>query len=107
MAIDFEALVVGPAMDVFAEPVEVWPKGDHEAAYQARGSWSDRPVDMPIGDDGLIASAQVRTLAIKRSEFPDEFGAGDWIKRKGSLYIVDDVDDDGQGGSLATLKEAE
>lgn len=108
MAIDFDSLVIGPAMEAFAEPFEVWPGGDHTAAYQARGSWSDRPVDIPMSD-GMIGSGQVRTIAIRRSEWADDLAQSDWVKRlkDGALYIIDDVDDDGQGGSLLTVKQAE
>lgn len=103
--IDFDALVVSVGQTVFGEPVSVWPKGNSSAAYDARGSWSERPVDVALQDD-LIASSQVKTLAIRRSEFRPEFGQGDHIVRlkTHARYIVDDVDDDGQGGSLVTLK---
>lgn len=103
--IDFDALVVRPAMSVFGEPFTIYPDRSSSASYTVRGSWSERPVDVILQDEGL-ASSQVKTLAIRRSEYPENFGQG-WIvvrKKTNARYIVDDLDDDGQGGSLVTLK---
>lgn len=106
--IDFDALVLGPAMATFAEPCTIWPGGDNVSAFAARGVWSDKPVDIQM-QDGMIASGQVRTMGFRISELQQPLVQGDWLirDRTGDKYIVDDCDDDGQGGTVATLKEAE
>lgn len=104
--IDFDALVLGPAMQTFAEPFTVHPIDDQP--YSIRGIWSERPNDIVVGDE-LISSGQIRTIGIRLSEVSAVPQQG-WIIRRdrtGTEFIIDDLDDDGQGGSIITVKEAE
>lgn len=106
--IDFDALVLGPAMNAFAEPFTIWPRGVEASAYDVRGVWSDRPNDVVLEGD-LISSSQIRTVGLRLSELPNGgLNQNDVIVRKkdGRRYYVDDTDDDGQGGTVATLKDA-
>lgn len=106
--IDFDALVIGPAMNTFAEPFTVFPADGEGDSYSLRGVWSERANDIVVGDE-LISSGQIRTIGIRLSEVPLVPQQGWTIRRDrgGALYIIDDLDDDGQGGSMMTVKEAE
>lgn len=108
--IDFDALVLGPAMDVFARSVVVTPKADGAAAYTARGVYDEKPIDVMVEGEGVMSS-KIITLGFRLSELPAPIVQGDRIDigAEGSApalgaFVVDDMDDDGQGGSVATLK---
>lgn len=107
--LDFDALVLGPAMQTFAEPFTVQPPVNSPFdSYSIRGVWSERANDIVVGDE-LISSGQIRTIGIRISEVVRIPQQG-WIvtrTRTGAQYIIDDLDDDGQGGSVMTVKEAE
>lgn len=104
--IDFDALILAPAMATFARPITVLPLASRpgEPPYTTRGVWSERPVDVQT-EDGAILSSAVKTLGVRLSEFTVPVVAGDRVSVDGTTYQVDDTDDDGQGGSLWTLKE--
>lgn len=104
--IDFSALVLAPAMATFARPITVFPVASMPGipTYAARGIWSERPVDVQT-EDGAILSSAVKTLGVRLSEFATPATAGDKVQVDGAMYQIDDTDDDGQGGSLWTLKE--
>lgn len=106
--IDFDALVLGPAMHTFAEPFTIWPQGVQASAYDVRGVWSDRANDVVLEGE-LISASQIRTVGLRLSELPDgDLKQNDVIIRQkdGRRYYVDDTDQDGQGGTVATLKDA-
>jgi hypothetical protein len=71
--------------------------------YQARGIWASKPVDVQL-EDGSILSSQTYTLGIRLSEFAVPVVQGDHLIISGVEYAVDDTDDDGQGGTVLTLK---
>lgn len=110
--IDFDSLVLGPCMNVFARPIIVTPAASQPltpVAYTGRGIWSSKPVDIPM-EDGIMSS-QEQTLSLKASEFLVPPGPGDKIEipAEGSFaaigkFVVEDVDDDGQGGLTLSLK---
>lgn len=107
--IDFDKLVLGPAMKTFAEPFIVIPSSDSNVSqYGMRGVWTERPNDIIVGDE-LISSGQIRTVGFRASEVSTQPQPGWRIKRSknNATYYIDDYDDDGQGGTLLTLKEAE
>lgn len=110
--IDFDALVLGPAMDVFARPVRITPvkSAPGRAAFDARGIWSSKPQDVMLEDGGVL-STNVLTLDIRASEFAYVPAQGDviFIPAEGSQpelgsFTVDDNDSDGQAGYVLTLK---
>lgn len=110
--IDFDALVLAPCMNVFARPITVFPVRSQPAgsAYQARGSWHARPVDV-IADEGQVISSETYTLGIREKEFSVPIVQGDRIEipayqtlARVGLFVVDDADVDGQGGTTLTLK---
>lgn len=108
--IDFDALVLGPAMDAFARDVTVTPKNTATPAYVARGVYSERPIDIQIEGEGIMSS-KIVTLGFRLSELTSQLSPGDRIDipADGSspargAFVIDDTDDDGQGGTIATLK---
>lgn len=110
--IDFSALVLSPCMAVFARPITVDPIASVPDAppYLAEGIWTSRPVDIAM-EDGSIMSSQNHTLGIKADAFAVPIIQGDRVTIDAymslpriGVCLVDDVDDDGQGGSVLTLK---
>lgn len=110
--IDFDALVLGPAMDAFARPVTVFPIYSQPGApsYPARGIWGRRQADMQLEDESILGTDDL-TLGIRIGEFPIVPVAGDRfdipaagsLPRVGLCEMVDDGDD-GQGGYAIVLK---
>lgn len=106
MAIDFSALVLAPCMDTFARTFLVRPVVSQPgaSAFEARGIYTEQPVDLQL-EDGRVLSSTTKTLGIRLSEFQSAPMQGDLILFEGATFLVDDLDDDGQGGSKITLKE--
>lgn len=109
--IDFASLVLGPCMDVFARPIIVIPlvSQPRQPAYTARGIWSSKPVDIQL-EDGIL-STQEHTLGLKIADFTILPKQGDRvdIPLDGNapaigIFLVEDADDDGQGGVVLSLK---
>lgn len=106
MGVDFSSLVLAPAMQVFGRDITVDPVASRPgvAPYAARGVFSSKPVDVQL-QDGSIMSDQQTTVGIRNAEFVVVPGQGDRITIAGTVYFVDDVDDDGQGGSMIALRK--
>jgi hypothetical protein len=110
--IDFDALVLGPAMAIFARPITVRPIVSQPLAapYAARGIWGRRAADMQL-EDGSILGTDDLTIGIRIGEFPILPKPGDLIEidahmslpRIGVCEMVDDGDD-GQGGYAIVVK---
>jgi hypothetical protein len=107
VSLDFDALVLKPAMDVFSKSMIVKPLASQPFAphYTARGVWSKRPVDIATEGGGILSSEE-RKIGIRVSEFAVPVAPLDQVKFDGEWYWVDDVDEDGQGGASLTLKAA-
>jgi hypothetical protein len=118
--INFDALVLGPAMATFARPITVTPLVSQpgEPAYGARGVWSSKPINVAL-EDGSILSSQVHTLGIRRNDrnsdgtpmFAMPIRQGDQIDidafqslPRVGLCAVEDTDEDGQGGVIISVK---
>jgi len=104
--IDFDALVLAPNMDVFALDVTIDPRASQPfvAPYPARGVWIERPVDVELADGRILSSAE-KILGVRCSEFGTMPSQGDGVTRGAVVFMVEDVDYDGQGGATLTLKE--
>lgn len=110
--IDFDALVLGPAMNAFARPVTVFPLVSQpgQPSFTARGIWARRPADMQLEDGSVLGTDEI-TLGIRIGEFPIMLKPGDHIDidaylsltRIGLCEMVDDGED-GQGGYALVLK---
>lgn len=108
--IDFDALVLAPAMDVFARSFSVIPKDWSAYPFQGRGVYSETPIDIQVEGEGVLSS-KIMTLGVRLSELPAPIVQGDRIDipAEGSApalgsFLVDDDDADGQGGTILTLK---
>ncbi|TCR60946.1 hypothetical protein [Bosea sp. BK604] len=110
--IDFNALVLGPAMAAFARPITILPAVSQpgEPAYPGRGIWGKRPADFQL-EDGSAVGTDVLVIGIRIGEFPILPQPGDQIDidayaslpRVGLCEMVDDGDD-GQGGYALVVK---
>ena len=109
--IDFDALVIGPSMAIFARPIIITPTISQPSAapFAGRGIWSSRAIDVQT-EDGIL-STQEQTLAIRGADYLIPPIAGDAVEipAAGSLHrigvcAIEDVDDDGQGGFLLSVK---
>lgn len=105
--IDFAALVLGPALAVFGEPVTVTPTASQPAVapYQARGVWSFKPVEIPLSEGG-DHSTNVPALGVRLADFTVAPDQGDFFALRGKTYVAVDVTPDGQGGADVILREA-
>jgi hypothetical protein len=103
--VDFDTLVIKPAMDVFSKAMTVKPLASQPLvpSYAARGVWSKRPVDIATEGGGILSSEE-RKIGIRLSEFVVPIAVLDQVKFDGDWYWIDDVDEDGQGGASLTLK---
>jgi hypothetical protein len=104
--IDFDALVLAPNMDVFAQDVSIDPRASQPFVppYQARGIWIERPVDVELADGRILSSAE-KILGVRCAEFGTVPCQGDVVTRGAVVFMIEDVDYDGQGGAMLTLKE--
>jgi hypothetical protein len=103
--VDFDTLVLKPAMDVFSKSMIVKPLASQPLApsYAARGVWSKRPVDIATEGGGILSSEE-RKIGVRLSEFAVPVSTLDQVQFDGEWYWIDDVDEDGQGGASLTLK---
>jgi hypothetical protein len=106
VAIDFDALVLDPCMATFAKDVTITPFKSQPGApsYAARGIWEAPEIDVPL-EDGTVLSSNTIRLGVRLSEFTVPPVTGDKVTVDGQSYLIDDPDDDGQGGSKWTLKK--
>ncbi|SER57197.1 hypothetical protein SAMN05216548_12620 [Faunimonas pinastri] len=109
--IDFDALVLTPAMDAFSRPIIIDPVNSQPGvfAYSARGVWASKP-DTIQTEGGEVISTNVPTLGIRLSEFSVAPVQGDQITIPAYLsapalgtFFVFDVNGDGQGGADLVL----
>ena len=113
--IDFDALVLKPAGDIFQIMVSYTPTVSQPGApsFATHGVYSSTDMDVEM-QDGAIFSDQQTKLGIRLRDFaapPDE---GDYVTitdmrhpAYGKQFWVGDLDEDGQGGGslLLRLKE--
>ena len=116
--IDFDALVLKPAMTAFAGPVTIAPIKSLPGAppYLARGSFASKPVEIALEGSGDFHRTQDLTLGIRLSEFAVAPRQGDTMMRatgiplsSGTLpdgtFEIYDLELDGQGGAMLTLRK--
>ena len=106
--IDLSALVLGPTMAVFADPVALTPTVSmpKALAYPTRGIFSQRPVRVDDGSGtGNYWSTLETTLGIRLVDFPVPPKQGDSLVRAGVTWFVWDINIDGQGGASLVIKQ--
>ncbi|QJD91801.1 hypothetical protein HH213_17925 [Duganella dendranthematis] len=100
--IDWDALVIGPCVGVFGEPVIFTPVGGDPVEIDLVYDEGNKDVALaggtPLNSSNPIVSGQM-------SVFPVEPQTGDriLIKGTGEEFAVSDVDDDGKGGVVLSL----
>lgn len=104
--IDFDKLVLAPCQAVFGEPATFTPVASAPGApsFAGRGIYTERPVDVQLVDGSVLSSAE-KWLDIRLSEIAIVPAQGDRVALRGKLFVVEDLDEDGQGGARLTLKE--
>ena len=112
MSIDFNALVLGPTFDAFAEPVTFIPAagGTITSLYgpnQGRGIFDDGHRIVDLGGDAPT-SMGMPVLGVRLSEFVTAPKQNDrvTVPSVGLTYIVKDDEPDGHGHSLLRLEVA-
>lgn len=97
---DFASLVLGPCMDVFADPIMLTPTKSQPqaAAYPAQGIFAQKPVRIETENGGYLISLET-TLGIRLADYPVPPKQGDSLVRSGVTWFVWSVTLDGQGGA--------
>lgn len=120
MPVDFDAMVVGPCMRAFAEPVDYRPQagapfaveGVFDEAYQALlplgGTHGEETLGlggMPGTDStGPALGVRLASFAMLLASPPAQ---GDQLTVRGKPFLVRDVRPDGLGGAMLLLVDAE
>src|SRR5262245_11305243 len=111
--IDFDAIVLKPAGDIFAIVVTFTPlqSAPGDPPFVLQGVYSSDPYDVEM-EDGTIFSDQRTKLGVRLWDFP---GAppdrNDLVEitdsrhpANGKKFWIGDVDEDGQGGAYLLLR---
>lgn len=109
--INLSGLVLGPAMAAFAQPFILTPvasQGPTAAPYAARGSYSTKPVQIPVEGDQVHSTVQPM-LGIRVAEFPVAPKQDDLVtfltvvqvpnEDPAFNFVIVDYVPDGQGGA--------
>lgn len=116
--IDFDRLILGPAMGAFAMPIAVLPKNG--SPYLARGDFRRPTADVEI-EEGKLTTASP-TLGVRASEFPvlpvqndsiyvrvrpnaDAPAGFEIVMGVTQRYLITDVRPDGEGDIKLVLRE--
>lgn len=124
MAVDFDALVLGPCMTAFSKPIVVMPTKSQRNAppYGASGIWTITDLDLVLENgenfsnrtlkfgirlsDYVVAPKQGDTITTSVKYLPLSYWQGDFDPGANIDFLVDDVRADGQGGATLVLKRA-
>ena len=110
--IDFDAIVLNPATDVFAINVIYTPTVSQPGVlpFATRGVYSSVKLDVEM-QDGAIYSDQQTSLGVRLAEFAAHPTEGDFVTISdarhpayGKQFWIGDLDEDGQGGGMLLLR---
>ena len=108
--IDFDALVLHPAIALMGEGVVIYPEVSRPGIgpFNAVGVYSSQPITVEM-QDGQIFSDQQTRLGVRVKDFKHMPGRGDRIKivRTGERFWIGDIEFDGQGGAAFPLHHTE
>ena len=120
MPVNFDALVIGPCMRAFAEPVQYQPQvgapfaveGVFDEAYQALLPLGGAHGIEPLAIGGMAGTDSTGpALGVRLTSFtalpaspPTQ---GDQLTVRGKPFLVRDVRPDGLGGAMLLLVDAE
>ena len=103
---DFSSVVLAPCQDAFSIPVTIDPRRSQRTApvpYTARGILTKRVLDV-VDAGGSVLSDAVVTLGIRLAEYAIPPVAQDYVIVNGVEFFIDDIDDDGQGLRVLTIR---
>jgi hypothetical protein len=110
--IDFDALVLNPASDIFQIMVTYYPTVSQPLAlpFDTFGVYSSAPIDVQLQND-TIYSDQQTSLGIRLRDFAVYPEMGDHVEitdmrhpAYGKQFWIGDLDEDGQGGGTLLLR---
>lgn len=113
--IDWDALVIGPAVAIFGETVAYTPQsgetmaitGVFDEAYKPLlplgGSMGREPLDIGMTGDTVSAGP---VLGVRLADFPVPPAQGDALVVRGTAFVVREVQADGHGAVKLLLNEA-
>jgi hypothetical protein len=106
MALDFDALVLGPCMDAFAQPVSYTAQSGQRVAIV--GVFDRYHVEVSFDGTGAPVSTTLPVLGLREAAFPAGMCAaqGDIVSIAGTHYEITDTQPDGHGHVLLMLKLA-
>jgi hypothetical protein len=92
-------------MAVFGQCITVTPVASQPGApaYQARGSYSSKQVDVPL-EDGTYHSTIQRKLGVMLADFAVAPMQNDEISMAQGSFVIADIVPDGQGGADIWLR---
>lgn len=105
--IDWDSLVIGPLMSVFAEPVTYLPLAG--GSVSVTGVFDDAYLKEVMFDDASTDVTEVSAaLGVQLSQFPSPPVQNDRLTviRTGATYIVRQVRSDSRGGARLLLTKA-
>jgi hypothetical protein len=110
--IDFDALVLKPAGDIFQIMVSYTPTVSQPGvpAFDTNGVYSSTALDVEL-QDGTIYSDQQTKLEVRLADFAAYPEEGDFVTITdarhpafGKQFWIGDLDEDGQGGGILLLR---
>lgn len=107
--IDFDALVLAPAMLVFGEPATFLPDGGPAAEVSGVFEAAHKLVEVDPGDNSnytVGVSSTAPALGIRLQDFPSAPEQGDGLRVRGLDYVIIDIHPDGHGGAHLILQRA-
>lgn len=114
MAVDFDALVVGPTMSIFGDSYQY---SSPAGTFQIVGVFNEAYLDIdPLGRGGIASeganwggpgtiSGSMPVLGVQMRQFIVPPAQGDLVLVKGVTYTVREARPDGQGGALLFLNQ--
>jgi hypothetical protein len=105
--INWDAVVIGPLMGVFGEPVIYTPFGG--AAFQITGVFDDAYLAVVVLDDGTAGLTELSAvIGVQLSQFavPPAQNGRLVVKRTGAKFIVREVRNDSHGWAKLLLTRA-
>jgi hypothetical protein len=110
--IDFDALVLKPAGDIFQIEVVYTPSVSQPGVlpFATHGVYSSTPLDVVMQDDTIYSDQQTK-LDIRLRDFAAQPAEGDFVTitdvrhpAYGKQFWIGDLDEDGQGGGTLLLR---
>lgn len=107
MSLDWDALVLKPAMGIFGASVPFARPGG--ASFDLADAVFDRAHETVEFADGAPISTRAPQLGVRAAAFPPGFtpAEGDQVTCEWTLYVVTDVRPDGKGGLVLRLALAD